>query len=152
MINELANKVIEIRPGADGGGARVRLFSGGYDDYARYVDAEAQAGAEATAAAKPRPEKRRRASPAPEQRSRRKRLRELRDRVAEAERVIEAAEQEIERLGWLSADPDLARDGVRMRELELGRRAERARLDEQYGEWERLSAQIEALEQLDESS
>jgi len=152
LINALATKVLEVTPGGDDGGARLRVFTGGYDDYARRIEAESQAEAQTEAAAKPRAAKARRPTVTAEQRSRRKRLRELRDRVADAERVIETAEQEVERLAWLSADPGLARNGERMRELELDRRAERARLDEQYGEWERLSAEIEALDQLDEDS
>ena len=69
--------------------------------------------------------------------------------VDELEQEIEAGEQEVEQLGWLSADPSLVRDGEGRRELELRRRAARERLDELYGEWERLSGELDALAQTD---
>ena len=69
--------------------------------------------------------------------------------MAEAESAIETCEQQVQRLGWLSADPALARDGEQMRAIELERRGHQERLATLYGEWEGLGAQIEALEAMD---
>jgi ATP-binding cassette subfamily F protein 3 len=144
LINRLANQVIEVSPGAES--ASLRHFPGGYDDYTRSLEQE-------SAPAEPRPARTRapgRKRPDTGQsRSRRKRERELRERVEQVERKVEAAEQELERLGWLSADPALVRDGERMREIELSRRAARGQLDELYTEWERLSGELDALAQVD---
>ncbi len=141
FINALANKILEVKPGTDA--AATRLLSGNYDDYARRLESESGATKPSKA---PRQKKGRPPGDSPESRQRRKRLRELRARVSEAESPIESGEQEVERLGWLSADPALARDGGRMREIELERRSHQERLALLYSEWESLSAQIEALE------
>jgi ATP-binding cassette subfamily F protein 3 len=124
VINALANRVIEVMPGAEG--AELRLFPGNYDDYAQRLEAEAAPARE------PARKKTERKRPDREARERQKRIRDLRDRVSTAEQTIEVDEED-----------------ERMRELKLERLALRERLDTLYAEWESLSAQIEALADLE---
>ena len=140
FINELANRVVEVTRDPDAEAARVRAFPGSFDDYVERVRAEG--APPATSAEKQRATE---AKLKPD-RARAKRLRELRARLGEVESAVDAGEKEIERLGWLAAEPEAAKDGARQRELELARRAEQEKLDALYGEWEALSAQVEALE------
>jgi ATP-binding cassette subfamily F protein 3 len=142
FINALANQVIEVLPGSDS--AVLRRFAGDYDEYGRRLEAE-----EVSTAPVPRPARAKRGRETLESRQRQKRLRELRTRAGDAETAIEADEQELERLGWLSADPALTRDGERMRDLQKDRRGLEERLPTLYSEWETLTAQIEELERLD---
>jgi predicted nuclease with TOPRIM domain len=62
------------------------------------------------------------------------------------ETSIAEAESQIERLDWLSADPAIARNGERMRELAAERAALEERREALYREWEDVAAEIEAVE------
>ncbi len=143
LINALADKVIEITPGESA--ARVRHFPGDYDDYAARLEAgETRLGAKSnapTSGEKPRARK-----PSRIDRESARALRAHRERVSEIESAIETAEAHMEQLDWTSADPELARDGERMRELQRARKEERRALDQLYSEWERISAELEAAE------
>jgi ATP-binding cassette subfamily F protein 3 len=137
FINALATRILEVTPGPDG--ACVRSFPGNYDDYARKLDAE-EASLEAPGgSAKPTAPRRRRAKPTFT-------LRRLQGRAGELERDIEASEAELERIGWLAADPAVARDGERMRALAGERQTLEAKLAVLYSDWERTSTEIEAVE------
>ena len=135
FIEALATRVVEITPGD--AEARVRNFVGGYPQYAETVAREA----EPPSAPKPRstrsePQARR---AKPKDNAQRK----LRERGEQLEREIESLEAAITRLDWLAADPDVAKDGERMREIAAERRVQKEKLDALYPEWERVSAEAE---------
>ena len=140
FINALAARILEVTPGPDG--ARVRSCPGNYDDYARRIDAEEASLEPPDGSAKPAAPRRRRAKPTFT-------LRRLQGRAGELERDIEASEAELERIGWLAADPAVARDGERMRALAGERQALEAKLALLYSDWERTSSEIEAVENRD---
>ena len=73
-------------------------------------------------------------------------LRKLRGRVHELEAAIETTEEQIEALDWKTADPRIARDGEKMRELRTARTEQEQALTELYRDWERVSLEIEATE------
>jgi ATP-binding cassette subfamily F protein 3 len=154
FINALANRVLEVT--RCGSASRVGSFPGNYDDYLRRLEADAQPrspGADAApesvgadgpesgaGTAGPR-------AGTPGRRSRRTfTLRRLQQRCEQVETSIAEAESQIERLDWLSADPAVARDGARVRELAAERAALQELRQDLYREWEEVSAEIEAVE------
>ena len=137
FLNALCTRVVEVTPAARG--SRVRSFAGGYDDYARRLESESAEAPAAEPAPRPRP--RGRARPRPKAR-----LRELHKRGAEIETRIEAAEASLQEIDGLFAQPGLARDGERMRELQLQRRDLLERAAELYAEWERIGERVAELE------
>jgi len=136
FIEALATRVVEITPGQ--GEARVRHFLGGYESYAAALAKEAEpapkqrSSAPKPAAAPPKPAKRKDNA-----------QRKLRERAEALEREIESLEAAVTRLDWLAADPEVAKDGERMREIAAERRAQKDKLDALYPEWERISAEAE---------
>jgi ATP-binding cassette subfamily F protein 3 len=152
FINALATRVIEVRSG------RLREFIGNYDDYLR--KAEELERAPATRGAVPGHGRREAEAgpatePAPSSHKEQRRLERERRRAREkAERrvqVIEAAilekESKVEALGWKLGDPEIHRDAEQVRGLESERGALREAIEELYGEWERLAAEIESIDQ-----
>ncbi len=145
FINQIATRVLEVTRGREA--ARVRSFPGNFDDYTARIEASAASSSAAssqvlpsrTAAAPRRPVP-------PRDRTRERALRKLREKASGLESEIETAEVEIERLGWQTADPDVARDGDRMRALALERVERRAALARLYSEWERVQAEIDSTE------
>ncbi len=143
FINALANKVIEITRGEHA--ARVRHFVGNYDDYVRRLEAE-EVRARETSEPDPIPKPRAQRGGGRASREQDRQLRKLRRRVHELEAAIETTEQQIEALDWKTADPGIARDGEKMRELRTARREQEQALNELYVDWERVSLEIEATE------
>ena len=154
FINALATRVIEVRAG------RLREFIGNYDDYLRKAEASEQTPAKrGTLAGHGRPG----AEPAPRpeaepgtlshkemrllERERRKAREKAERRVQALEAAILDKESALEALGWKLGDPEIHRDGERVRELEGERAALRQGIEELYREWERLAAEIESLDQ-----
>jgi ATP-binding cassette subfamily F protein 3 len=163
FINALSNRVLEVT--RSGSASQVRSFPGNYDDYLRRLDADARPrssseSSDARARLQPAdaaPKPGARSEPAgpsaggpaaaPRRRSRRTyTLRRLQERCEQVETSIAEAESQIERLDWLSADPAIARDGERMRELAAERAALEERREALYREWEDVAAEIEAVE------
>ncbi|MCP4007039.1 MAG: ABC-F family ATP-binding cassette domain-containing protein [bacterium] len=159
FINALANRVVEVTAAQPE--SHVRSFYGNYDDYRETLDREAAATRKQTdtpappaPSQAPQPSKATKPSKAAkptrrnssEDRARRKSLRTLKARGAELEARIESDEAEIERISWLCAEPEVARDGERMRELQLKRRTLETGLAQIYDEWERVAHEIEATE------
>src|SRR5262249_44005928 len=135
FIEALATRVVEITPGV--AEARVRNFVGGYPQDAETVAREAEPrSAPKPKAARPQPAPRR---TKPKDNAQRK----LKERSTQLEREIESLEAAITRLDWLAADPEVAKDGERMREIAAERRAQKEKLDALYPEWERISADLE---------
>jgi ATP-binding cassette subfamily F protein 3 len=139
FIDALANKVLEVT--RDAGPARTRVIPGGWADYARLLARE-EAGAEQAEPLRPP-----RRAPRDRSRPRSNALRALQGRSAEIESEIAGAEVSLEKLGWLAADPAVARDGERMRALAGERSALEERIGELYAEWERVATQIEEAEE-----
>jgi len=146
FINRIATKVIEVA-----GGALVP-YPGDYDDYlaAKMRAAPAPAAVAGTAG-------RREPGPAPAAVERRRErgtgkprvspaVRELRRRLEEVERQIQALEARLRELGEALGDPALYADGERARAVTH----ERKRAEEQVAwlmhEWESLSAELAAHE------
>ena len=140
FINQIATRVLEVTRGPEA--ARLRSFPGNYDEYTTRVEAAAaRAPRESPSPATP---PRRLATP--RDRTRERALRRLRESAAGLESEIEAAEAELERLGWQTADPEVARDGDRMRALAQERDERRGALAHLYTEWERVQAEIDSTE------
>ena len=140
FINTIANRVLEVK--RDGDSARVQRFVGDYDDYERTVaGTPPPRSGPAKASSKPERERVRR-----EARQREIALRRARAGTEAVEASIAASERRIEELGWLSAEPEVARDGEQMRALQQERVEGETELQALYEEWEQLSAELEVLE------
>jgi len=168
FLNAVATRVVEVRAGV------LREFPGNYDDYLRSLAAGAAstgpgavAGhgaphpparlgdgrpgrAEASDAA-PTPGA---AAPAPaprlsreEERERRKARDRTAKKIATIEADILARENALEQLGWRLGDPAVYKDGEQVRAIEAERAEAKRAIDALYREWERLAAEIEALDQ-----
>jgi ATP-binding cassette subfamily F protein 3 len=149
FINTLSNRIWDVVPGDPA--SELRAYPGNYDDYLaalRPLEIAAAGPAEAASSGAKGPEGRKSytASRA-ERRAAERRVRALESRCAELEVEIVDAETEVEQLGLASADPATARDGDRMRDLELRRREVAARVPELYSEWERKAAELEVAQQ-----
>ena len=153
FINALASRVVEVKAG------ELRSFPGDYDDYLRKTS-ELDAP-KAPAATTPSPAAEAAAPSAPpsqkpkqtkEQRQRERERRKSRDKitrqVSRLEEEIQSAEGELEQLGWKLGEPDLYKDVDRMRELTESRERIEADVAEKYAEWERLSDELAALDDL----
>jgi ATP-binding cassette subfamily F protein 3 len=163
FIDALATRVVEVRAG------QLRTFLGGYEAYLRATAAESAeaprrravpghgqrsdpappaAGAEAIrsdpeppAPAKPNPTREARAA----DRERRKEKARLRRKIETLEARILEREGALEALAWRLGDPEVHRDGDRVRSLEADRSALREEIAGLYREWEHLASEIEAL-------
>jgi ATP-binding cassette subfamily F protein 3 len=134
FVNAVATRVIEVRAG------RLREFAGNYDAYLARVG-EAEPGEPEEAAAPARGGSTREARRQARERER------ARDRAARRLERIEAAilerESALEALTWRMADPEVHRDGERMRTLDAERATLRAEIDGLYGDWEARAAELE---------
>jgi ATP-binding cassette, subfamily F, member 3 len=145
FIESLATRVVEITPGD--GQANVREFLGGYEAYAEALRRDAEPPTPKRVA-KAEPAAAKSATPSPKRDDAAKKARErgqrkLRERSETLEREIEALEAAVTRLDWLAADPDVARDGDRMREIAAERRTHKDKLDALYLDWERMTAELD---------
>jgi ATP-binding cassette subfamily F protein 3 len=136
FIDALATRVVEVTRGPDG--ARLRSFAGNYSEYERRLEAEVSP--EAAGPAETRRKSRRTAA---RDRERERAERRLREAASRAEEAIEATEREIEQLDWRAAEPEVARDGERMREISEKRAALQSSLHEHYQAWERAQLELE---------
>jgi ATP-binding cassette subfamily F protein 3 len=157
FINALATRVVEVRSG------RLREFIGNYDDYLRKAEGSGQAPPERGTVpghGRRETEPGRGTEPAvPAHREQRRLERERRKAREKAERRLQGIEASIleresavEALGWKLGDPEIHRDGERVRELESERDELRQAIEELYREWERLAAEIESLDQAPDPS
>jgi ATP-binding cassette subfamily F protein 3 len=149
FINSLSNRIWDVVPGD--GASELRAYPGNYDDYlaaTRPLEVEAPPDLGGAKAASGMAESRKSyAVSRAERRAAERRVRSLEARCAELELEIVDAETEVEQLGLASADPAIARDGDRMRDLELRRREVAARVPDLYAEWERSAAELEVAQQ-----
>jgi ATP-binding cassette subfamily F protein 3 len=154
FIDALATRVVEVRAG------RLRTFLGGYEAYLRACaepggatagGAVAGHGRRAEpAAATPEPSPLRPDRPTKQSRAadreRRKEETRLRRRIESLEARILEREGSLEALAWRLGDPEVHRDGERVRALEAERTALREEIAGLYREWEGLAGELEALE------
>jgi ATP-binding cassette subfamily F protein 3 len=155
FLNALATRVVEVRAG------QLREFPGNYDAYLRAAEASSGAGAIAGHGAPHLEDGRPQAAVAaadlpPDKATRqahrvldRERKREREKKTKQLERLegeIASAEKGLEEIGWRLADPEVYKDGERARALEAERAAAQASVEARYRDWERLAAEIEALE------
>ena len=162
FINAIATRVVEVKAGT------VRSFPGNYDDYLRKLDSIArgrkkaairlakQATPEAAPAEvdpkkpKPRPDKPQtkaeRIAEREATRARGKRLSSARKKLAKIEADIADCEQQLEAISHKLGNPEIYKDGDRMREIDNERSETQANVDSLYRDWERYAAEIEAME------
>ncbi|HVP30597.1 MAG TPA: ABC-F family ATP-binding cassette domain-containing protein [Myxococcota bacterium] len=163
FLNAVATRVVEVRAGV------LREFPGNYDAYLRSLaGAAASAGPGAVAGhgaphaledgrpARTSPSAEPRAKhelpPTPrlsrdEERERRKARDRTAKKIAALEADILARENALEELGWRLGDPAVYKDGAQVRALEVERGEAKRAVEALYREWERLAAELEALEQ-----
>jgi ATP-binding cassette subfamily F protein 3 len=155
FLNALATRVVEVRAG------QLREFPGNYDTYLRASEAAASGrGAVAghgaphlqdgrpsagAAAAESPPDKAMRQAARAEDRERRREREKKSKQLERLEAQIATGEKGLEEIGWRLADPDVYKDGERVRALEAERAAAQARVDSAYKEWERLAAELETV-------
>jgi ATP-binding cassette subfamily F protein 3 len=157
FIDALATRVVEVRAG------RLRTFLGGYEAYLR-ASAEPDAApapgavaghgrrADPAAATAPEPIRPGAARPAStkqsraEDRERRKEETRLRRRIESLEARILEREGSLEALAWRLGDPEVHRDGERVRSIEAERVALRGEIAGLYREWEALAGELEAVQ------
>ena len=156
FLNALATRVVEVRAG------RLREFPGNYDAYLRASEAPpAGPGAvaghggphledgrpRAVAASAPAADKAARQAARALDRERKREREKKARQIEKLEAQIADAEKALEALGWRLADPAVYREGDRVRALEQERADTKASIDALYRDWERLAAEIEALDE-----
>jgi ATP-binding cassette subfamily F protein 3 len=163
FLNSVATRVVEVRAG------QLREFLGNYDAYLRAsADAAAsERGAVAghgaphavdlappppgSAASEEAPARSRGPETASARQAERLR-RKARDKTAKQIAAIEAdilvREGAMEALQWKLGDPEVYKNGDKVRALEAERNAAKEAIDLLYREWERLAAELEALDEV----
>ena len=148
FINALATHVIEVKAG------ELREFSGGYDAYLRKTAPKADAPAAKpamSAAATPEPAAARTPAATKEARrqgrERRKERDRLRRKLEKLEALIAEREGAAEHLGHRLGDPEIWKDPAQVQALEAERTTTRSEMEADYAEWERLAAELEAVEE-----
>jgi ATP-binding cassette subfamily F protein 3 len=139
FINAIATRVVEVLPGS------LRSFPGNYDDYQLKLAATASAPAASKSDA-PVASKAERIADRQAERERRKSVDRVRRKLTACEAEIQAAEQALVELGHRLGDPQVYRDGDRVREVELERSSLQQQTEALYRDWERLTAELEAAE------
>ena len=81
------------------------------------------------------------------ERERRKAAERIRRKLSASESEIQTAEQALVELGDQLADPEVYRNGERVREIEAERSALQQRIDGLYRDWEDLAVELERAEQ-----
>jgi len=158
FLNALATRVVEVRAG------QLREFPGNYDAYIRASTAPATGpGAVAGHGAPHLQDGRPPASPASgapgfepdraartalrtQDRERRRERDKKAKRLEKLETEIAGGERSLEEIGLRLGDPAVYKDGERARALEVERAAAKEAVDALYREWERLAAEVEALD------
>jgi ATP-binding cassette subfamily F protein 3 len=141
FLNRITTRIVEIERG------RLTSYPGDYDDYlAAKARGGDDAGTEGETRRGPEGAPPARTAKAPRTPRVSSELRELRRRLDEVERQIQALEARLAQLGDTLADPALYADGARARAIAL----ERKRAEEEVGglmrEWEAISTALAAHE------
>jgi len=162
FLNAVATRVVEVRAG------ELREFLGNYDAYQRAsaeavtpgrgaVSGHGAPHAVETAPSGPVTRARQEVEvprPKPEgaparqaQRLRRKARDKTAKRIEAIESAILVRENALESLSWKLGDPEVYKNGDKVRALEAERSAAKDAIDLLYREWERLAAELEALDE-----
>ncbi len=145
FINALATRIVEVKHGS------LREFVGNYDDYLYRLEqlerrGEYDEGASVTAARTS--EVKGSASKAERQRDRERR--KARDRTTRRleriEQEIQRQEQEFESFDWRLGSPEVYSDPDRVSEIQAEQARLRQAIDTLYDDWERLSDELSALD------
>ncbi|MGQ9694317.1 MAG: ABC-F family ATP-binding cassette domain-containing protein [Thermodesulfobacteriota bacterium] len=152
LINKVANKIIEIQEG------RINLYSGNYDDFIYKKElAKAEIKINATpwgASSRPapleQPSRRSREQKRIEAEARNRLYREtlaVKKEMAEVERLLEEATQEMEALASQLADPQIYRRGQNIGQLLKEHLKAKKKVEFYTAEWEKLAQQLEEIEE-----
>ena len=161
FINALATRVIEVTPG------QVRDFSGNYDDYLQALDRLERRSTEADRTPSPRPEPsdaRSQSDPTPSndkkqaqssastagggQRERRKQRDRIVRKSTRVEEKIQSHEAALVQLDWRLGDPAVYSDADQVTQVQSEQATLRSELEVLYADWERLSDELAAVEDL----
>jgi len=164
FLNAVATRVVEVRAG------ELREFLGNYDQYLQASTQTVVSGRGAVAGhgaphavEDPAPplgpqgaksgealvgRKAAGARGREEERLRRKARDKTAKQIAALEADILARESALEALAWKVADPEIYKNGEQVRALQAERTAAKDAIDLLYREWERLAAELEALDEV----
>jgi ATP-binding cassette subfamily F protein 3 len=81
-------------------------------------------------------------------RERRKNRDKVTRRIGRVEEEIQEREQSLEQLSWQLGDPAVATDAERLTAINADQQALQTEIDDRYAEWERLSGELAALDDL----
>ncbi len=162
FLNALATRVVEVRAG------QLREFPGNYDAYLLASQAAASGPGAVAGHGSPHlqdgrpqavrseidqggvdaaPDKATRQATRLQDRERRREREKKAKQLEKLEALIANGEKGLEEIGWRLADPEVYKEGERVRALEAERVAAQAAVEALYRDWERLAAEIEALDQ-----
>ena len=152
LINKVANKIIEIKDG------QIDVYSGNYDDYIYKKDltkkAEQMVPRPLRSSSVPgngeQPNRRNKEQKRLEAEARHRLYREtliIKKEIAEVEKLLEEATQEMETLAKQLADPQIYRRGQNIPQLLKVHLEAKKKVEFYTTEWEKLAQQLEEIEQ-----
>ncbi|MGB9700726.1 MAG: ABC-F family ATP-binding cassette domain-containing protein [Thermodesulfobacteriota bacterium] len=152
LINKVANKIIEIRDG------QIDVYLGNYDDYVYKKDLAKNEektiplawGASSLAGAGEQPNRRNKEQKRLEAEARNRLYREtliIKKEIAEVEKLLEEATQDMETLANQLADPQIYRRGQNIPQLLKAHLEAKKKVEFYTAEWEKLAQQLEEIEQ-----
>ena len=163
FINALATRVIEVLPG------QIQDFPGNYTDYLNAKERDERRKIQASKAPKTRPKgqevsstdgrKGPSSAATPEtttrskvnqnqQRDRRKKRDRILRKVGRIEESIQEQEEALRQLDWRLGDPAVYADPIQVAAVQAEQSTHRGQLDALYADWERLSDELAAVEDL----
>jgi ATP-binding cassette subfamily F protein 3 len=146
FINRIATRVLEVASGV------LTSYPGHYDDYVAATTRLVSPASSTRAAATPAPEVPRPADRGPAERDEPRRgrataaVRELRRRLEDIERQIHALEARLRDFAETLSDPELYKDGERVRAVATERKSAEEQVAWLMREWEELSVELSAHE------
>lgn len=152
LINKVANKIMEIQEG------QINLYAGNYDDYVYKKELAKQeikmnampSEASSKSLILEQPSRRSREQKRLEAEARNRLYREtlmIKKEIAEVEKLLEEATQEMETLASQLADPQIYRRGQNIPQLLKAHQAAKKKVEFYTAEWEKLAQQLEEIEE-----
>jgi ATP-binding cassette, subfamily F, member 3 len=146
FLDPLVTKVVEVRSG------RLKTYLGNVSEYIASKDREAEVAAGETRndrrADAPLSDKERKRVEAELRQRRYERTKPVKDALARLERTIEHAERRKEELEAMMADPEVYREGEKIREIREEHASVGKTLGDAYHQWGRLAEELEHLNDL----
>jgi len=140
FMDRLPDRVVEVKDG------KTRSFPGDYEDYlralAREEDKKKKGHKNKTAGQKGEKKKKDRIKKGQERKNESKERKRLEKRAASLEKQIAGMEQAMGSIEQKMSDPRVAKDYVKLMELEREKTGMKQELDELYREWEGLAARL----------